>query len=99
MEAIVTLIVSYCSMWMPALTAIVGVIVLLVSAFAKVKGAVNDTQTTIKEVKDDKTFKDLAQEIKEQKELDRLVMKGQNVLIDRITKIENYMDALAREKK
>lgn len=65
MESIVALIVSYCSMWMPALTAILGVIVLLVSAFSKVKGAVNDAQTTLKEVKDDKTFKDLAQEIKE----------------------------------
>lgn len=65
MESIVALIVSYCSMWTPALTAIIGVIVLLTSAFSKLKGAVNDTQTTLKEVKDDKTFKDLAQEIKE----------------------------------
>lgn len=44
MEAIVALIVSYCSMWMPALTAIVGVIVLLVSAFAKIKNTVSDAE-------------------------------------------------------
>ena len=98
MEAIVALIVSYCSMWMPALTAIVGVVVLLVTAYAKMKNAVKDSQDAITQVKDDTSFKDLAQQIKDQQELDRQVIRAQSVIVDRITKIEDYMTQKEREE-
>ena len=98
MEAIVALIVSYCSMWMPALTAIVGVVVLLVTAYAKMTRAVKGSQDAITQVKDDTSFKELSQQIKDQQELDRQVIRAHSAVIDRITKIEDYMAAKEREE-
>lgn len=98
MEAIVSLIVSYCAMWLPAITAICGIVVLLVTSFAKMKSAIKDSQDAITQVKNDTSFKELAQQIKDQQELDRQVIRAQSVVVDRITKIEDYMAQKEREE-
>lgn len=83
MEVLINCIVEYAAIWAPALTAIIGVVAVFIKAFSKIKEAV-------KEVKDEQTFKELKAEIETQNNLIREQEQTMNLLLDKLTHVENY---------
>lgn len=97
LQLIVDGVIYYCAMIGPAITAIAGIIALLRGGNKKTNQAINEVKEAVAEVKDDQTFRDVANQLKENGKLDQIVIKQQNILIDRITRIENYMEAMEKE--
>lgn len=78
-------IIEYATMWTPALVAILGIIATVIMAIGKVKGAV-DT------FKSDKTLADLHDDLTRLSDENKELARCNKLLLDRITKIENYAD-------
>lgn len=78
--------------WLPAITAILSIVGIVMGAVSKVAAAIRDTKLAIEEVKGDETFKQTLGEIQrltaENKELSHAV----KVLTDEITHIQGYTD-------
>lgn len=97
LQLIIDGVIYYCAMIGPAITAIAGIIALLRGGNKKTNQAISEVKEAVAEVKDDQTFRDVANQLKENGKLDQIVIKQQNILIDRITRIENYMEAMEKE--
>lgn len=105
MENITQIVLYYIALWGPALTAIGSIIATL---FLICRRA-NEVLTTLK---DNKTFQEIRDAIAQEREemaqeRDRwaeeraylsMITRSQKLLIDRITKIEGYWDALMKEE-
>ena len=97
LQLIADSVIYYCAMIGPAITAIAGVIALLRGGHNKTNQAIKEVKEAVAEVKDEQTFRDVANQLKENGKLDQIVIRQQNILIDRITRIENYMEAMEKE--
>lgn len=89
---IIHLIIDTAPIWSTALVSIIGVVLTIVKGLNKVKDAVDDMRA-------DKTLKDVSERLSAVLAENERLIKQQNVLIDRITHIENYMEAKEHERK
>lgn len=83
------LILTYVSMWAPALVAILGIVASVIFAVAKVKVAINDLRKTEDIANLTKELQNLAAENKE-------LRHRENLILDEITKIKNYADNIRK---
>lgn len=83
------LILTYVTMWAPALVAILGVVASVVFAIAKVKSAINDLRKT-----DD--IANLTTEINRLAAENKELRRTENLLLDELTKIENYAEQVRK---
>lgn len=83
------LILTYVSMWAPALVAILGVVASVIFAIAKVKSAINDFRKS-----DD--IANLTVEINRLAAENKELRRTENLLLDEITKIENYAEQVRK---
>lgn len=83
------LILTYVSMWAPALAAILGVVASVVFAVAKVKSAINDLRKS-----DD--IANLTTEINRLAAENKELRRTENLILDELTKIENYAEQVRK---
>lgn len=92
MQNMVDIIVTYATIWGPAIAAIGGILITVVKAIGTVKSHIDS-------MKEDTDFKDLKNEvgvvISENKEL----VRCNKLLLDQLTKIQGYAEAKAKENK
>lgn len=79
----IELLLTYISIWCPALVAILGVVAVVIAAVAKVKKAIN-------EFRDTEDIKALTEEIKLLRTENRELNEKYNLMLDEITKIHEY---------
>ena len=83
------LILTYVSMWAPAVAAILGIVASVIFAVGKVKHAINELRKTDDIANLTKELQTLAAENKE-------LRHRENLLLDEITKIKNYADNIRK---
>ena len=83
------LILTYVSMWAPALVAILGIVASVLFAIGKVKSAIAELRKTEDIANLTKELQNLAAENKE-------LRHRENLLLDEITKIKNYADNIRK---
>ena len=83
------LILTYVSMWAPALVAILGIVASVIFAVGKVKTAITDLRKTDDIANLTKELQNLAAENKE-------LRHRENLLLDEITKIKNYAENIRK---
>lgn len=83
------LILTYVSMWAPALVAILGVVASVLFAVGKVKSAINDLRKTEDIANLTKELQTLAAENKE-------LRHRESLILDEITKIKNYAENIRK---
>ena len=92
MQNIVDIIVSYATIWAPAVVAVGGILITVVKAIGTVKAHIDN-------MKEDTDFKDLKNEvgvvISENKEL----VRCNKLLLDELTKVHGFAEAKAKENK
>lgn len=85
MEGTIELILSYVSIWMPSLTAIIGVVASVLVALSKVKSATE-------ELKKDETIKNLANEVNALLRENKAIREQYDIIIDELKKVKNYRE-------
>lgn len=85
MEATIELILSYVSIWMPSLTAIIGIV-------ASVLVALNKVKTATEEFKKDDTIKNLANEVNALLRENKAIREQYDIIIDELKKVKNYRE-------
>lgn len=83
MVQIVGIISTYVAIWLPALTAILGVVSTVIIAL-------NKTRAAIAELKNTDTLKSLSTQVKQELQQNTQIRKQLDVIIDQLAKIENY---------
>lgn len=89
MKEIVSLILEYASIWMPSVTAILGIVTTTLLAVSKVKTAIDDLKKTDE-------LAALCKELKAVRDENKELKEQYDILIDEITKIKNYRESLKR---
>lgn len=90
METIIALIIEYASVWAPALCAILGIGVTVISALAKVKKSID-------EFKKQDVMEELTNQLKEQNKENAELVHTNKLLLDNITKVHHYADIKKHE--
>jgi predicted histidine transporter YuiF (NhaC family) len=85
MEAAIELILSYVSIWMPSLTAIIGIVTSILIALSKVREATE-------ELKKDETIKNLANEVNALLRENKAIREQYDIIIDELKKVKNYRE-------
>ena len=85
MEATIELILSYVSIWMPSLTAIIGIV-------ASVLVALNKVKTATEEFKKDDTIKNLSNEVNALLRENKAIREQYDIIIDELKKVKNYRE-------
>lgn len=85
MEGTIELILSYVSIWMPSLTAIIGIVASVLVALSKVKSATE-------ELKKDETIKNLANEVNALLRENKAIREQYDIIIDELKKVKNYRE-------
>lgn len=76
-------ILSLASIWAPSLVAILGIITTILVAIGKTKDAID-------KLKDDKSFKDLKEELKKSITTNEEIKQQNDLLLDELSKVKNY---------
>lgn len=85
MEELVTIIVNYVSIWMPALTAVIGIISAVIIAIGKVK-------TAVSELKQDDTIKSLRKDLEASIKENKAIREQYDIIIDELKNIKAYRE-------
>lgn len=85
MEDLFIIIAEYASLWTPALVAILGVIVTVLTTISKLNEA-------LKTLKADTTLSQLKSDLKRISAQNEELVKCNKLLLDQITKIQGYAD-------
>lgn len=85
MEELVTIIVNYVSIWMPALTAVIGIISAVIIAIGKVK-------TAVSELKQDDTIKGLRKDLEASIKENKAIREQYDIIIDELKNIKAYRE-------
>lgn len=81
------IITEYAAIWAPSITAVLGIVASILIAMAKIKSAVHT-------IKDEKTIQELNSKLEAQLIDNKILREQVDLLLDRITKIENYRENL-----
>ena len=79
------IIAEYAAIWAPSITAVLAVVASVLIAMAKIKFAVHT-------IKDEKTIQELNSKLEAQLVDNKVLRQQMDLLLDRITKIENYRE-------
>lgn len=79
------IIMEYIAIWAPAITAVLATVASALLAFGKVKKAVND-------LKQEETINQLKIKLTEQVKENKEIREQLDIVIDQLTKIENYRE-------
>ena len=79
------IIAEYAAIWAPSITAVLAVVASVLMAMAKIKSAVHT-------IKDEKTIQELNSKLEAQLIDNKVLRQQMDLLLDRITKIENYRE-------
>ena len=90
MEEILRIILEYVSIWAPSLVAILGMVVTILTAINKTKEAFDN-------FKADTTLKDVNKKISELTDQNEELVRCNKLLLDNITKIQDYADNKKKE--
>lgn len=90
MNEIFDLVIQYVSTWLPALASILVMFVGIIPTILKVKGA-------LETVKQTKEFEDVKTQLIIISHENRELVRCNKLLLDKITKIEGYADAVKKE--
>lgn len=91
MEEILRIIVEYVSIWAPSLVAILGVVTTILVALGKTKDAFD-------KLNKDETLKDVNSRLKQLTSENEELIRCNKLLLDQITKIQDYADTKKKEK-
>lgn len=85
-------IITYASMWAPALTALLGIVIGVVTGLTKIAEAINNAKQATAELRQTDDFKKLHDDLR-QAHMDNVELKKMNnELLDLITHVKNYSD-------
>ena len=87
-----TELISYIAIFAPSLAAILGVVVIIVCALAKVSSA-------IASIKKDVDVAQLSKQLSETAATNQELAKTNKVLLDRVTSVNDYVDNLTKSQK
>lgn len=90
MTELIQLVVSYISIWVPALVATIGTVAAILAALGKTKAA-------IAEFKKDDTMKQLSADLKKALSDNAELKQQQDIIIDELKKVENYRKELNKK--
>lgn len=89
MEEIVRLILEYVSIWMPSVTAMLGIVATTLLALSKVKAAIDDLKKT-------DVLKTLSEDLKKALSDNKELKEQNDILIDELKKIKDYRESMKR---
>ena len=90
MDAIIALIINQVTIWGPAITAIIGIVITLIKQAKDTKASINEIKSAAKEIRDEKSIQELVRELQVSR-ADNEELKRQNKLIlEQLTKVKNY---------
>lgn len=87
-----TELISYISIFAPSLAAILGVVVIIVCALARLS-------TAIASIKKDVDVAQLSKQLSETAATNQELTKTNKVLLDRVTSVNDYVDNLTKSNK
>lgn len=96
---IIDIIVSYAAMITPALTAVLAVVVLLVKGFGEIRAHLKQFKDEVDTIKDNDEFKKANQHLAELIRENQELTKCNRLLLDQITKIQDYVDNIKKENR
>lgn len=91
-DSFITLVMETAPLWGTCLVSVTSAVVCVVKAINKAKDAIDD-------FKADKTMKDISDKLTDIAQKEERLIKLENKLIDRITKVENYMEHIEHEEQ
>lgn len=83
-------ILTYASMWAPAIVALLGILVTVIKAIGLVRKAID-------ELKENTNIHDMKVELSRLTTQNKELVRCNKLLLDRITKITNYADEVNEE--
>lgn len=92
MEEIVQIIVSYISIWMPAITAVLGIVGSVIVAINRIKASAVETKAAIAELKKDETIKALRADVEASLKENKAIREQYDILIDELKHIKDYRE-------
>ena len=92
LAVIVDMIVAQATIWAPALTAIVGIIITLIPAYKEIKKALNDISATNKEVRKTKELEQLHADLRQAHQDNKEMRDMLSATLDKLAGIENYSE-------
>ena len=88
---VITTLIEMIIIWLPSLTAILGIVATIFSSLGKTKKA-------IAELKDSTELREATAEMKRLSQDNKELIRNQKLLLDQITKIKGYSDAKKKEE-
>lgn len=85
MTELLEMLINYLAIWAPSLVGVFGLIVTFIKAS-------KETRTAIGELKNSKQIKELTCQVKALISENKQLREAQAVLVDQMTKIQNYLD-------
>ena len=92
MNEIFQIIISQAAIWVPSLVAVLGIITTVLKSL-------NATKAELKRLREDETIKKLAKDFQDMAAANDELVYSNKLLLDEITHIKGYADALKEEKK
>lgn len=92
MEAIIEIILSYISIWMPSIVSILGVCVAVVKS-------IGATKDEISRMKEDQDFKQVKIKLEEAISQNKILQEQNKIAIDKVAQIKGYVDQKLKEKE
>ena len=86
---LVSIIINHASIWMPSVTAILGIVTTTLLALSKVKTAIEDLKKT-------DVLKTLSEDLKKALSDNKDLKEQNDILIDELKKIKNYRESKKR---
>ena len=86
---LVSIIINHASIWMPSVTAILGIVTTTLLALSKVKTAIED-------LKKADVLKTLSEDLKKALSDNKELKEQNDILIDELKKIKNYRESKKR---
>lgn len=86
---LVSIIINHASIWMPSVTAILGIVTTTLLALSKVKTAIEDLKKT-------DVLKTLSEDLKKALSDNKELKEQNDILIDELKKIKNYRESKKR---
>lgn len=89
MKEIVSIVLECASIWMPSLTAILGIVTTILLALCKIKTAIEDLKKT-------DVLQTLSEDLKKALNDNEALKEQNDILIDELKKIKNYRESQKR---
>lgn len=89
MKEIVSIVLECASIWMPSLTAILGIVTTILLTLSKIKTAIEDLKKT-------DVLQTLSEDLKKALNDNEALKEQNDILIDELKKIKNYRESQKR---